>query len=148
MSKRLLCLTMLLMLAVPASWVLEAGAQEAGVSVADRAAVQAVIQSQLAAFQRNDGAAAFSYAAPAIQQKFGDAESFMTMVRSGYAAVHRPQEVEMREIRAAGDALLQEVLFVGPDGQPVLAVYRMERQADGSWRIAGVVLIAAPDSIA
>ena len=141
--KRLLLLTMFLLLVAPASW-----AQETAISPTDRTAVQAVIQSQLAAFQRDDGAAAFSYAAPAIQRKFGDAERFMAMVRSGYAAVHRPREVEMRRLRAEGDALLQEVLFVGPDGQPVLAVYRMERQADGAWRIAGVVLLAAADSTA
>ena len=54
----------------------------------------------------------------------------------------------MRDLRPEGENLLQEVLFVGPEGQPVLAIYRMERQPDGSWRIAGVVSISAPDSMA
>jgi hypothetical protein len=38
---------------------------------------------------------------------------------------------------------LQEILVVGPDGQPVLAEYIMQRQPDGSWRINGVILLAA-----
>jgi len=29
---------------------------------------------------------------------------------------------------------------IGPDGRGVIALYRMEEQPDGSWRIAGVTL--------
>jgi hypothetical protein len=41
--------------------------------------------------------------------------------------------------------LLQEVYVVGPDGNPVLAIYEMQRQPDGSWRINGCWLTRAPD---
>jgi hypothetical protein len=33
---------------------------------------------------------------------------------------------------------------VGPDGQAVIALYVMERQPDGSWRINGVYLLQVP----
>jgi hypothetical protein len=33
---------------------------------------------------------------------------------------------------------------IGPDGQPALALYAMERQPDGSWRIAGCTLTRPP----
>jgi len=29
---------------------------------------------------------------------------------------------------------------IGPDGRGVIALYRMEEQPDGNWRIAGVTL--------
>ena len=38
-----------------------------------------------------------------------------------------------------------EVYVVGPDGKPALAVYEMQRQPDGSWRINGCWLTPAPD---
>ena len=109
-------------------------------------AIRQVIEQQLAAFQRDDGAKAFSFASPGIQQRFRTPEIFMQMVRSGYAPVYRPREVEFRELRINGQTIQQEVLFVGPDGKPVLALYTMQQQADGSWRIAGVILLEAPDA--
>ena len=45
-----------------------------------------------------------------------------------------------------GSTIQQEVLFVGPDGKPVIAVYTMQQQTDGSWKINGVYLITAPDA--
>ena len=128
-------------------WLSVATAQaqtEATVSDADRTSIRGVIESQLAAFQRDDGAEAFSYAAPGIQRKFGNPDIFMQMVRSGYAMVYRPQEVQILDLRINGNTIQQDVLFVGPDGKPVIAVYTMQQQEDGSWRIAGVYLRAVP----
>jgi hypothetical protein len=104
-----------------------------------------VIEGQLAAFQRDDGAAAFAFASPEIQTKFHDPDTFMQMVRSGYRPVYRPQEVEFRDLVLHEGTPIQEVLVVGPDGQPVMAIYFMEQQPDGSWRISGCTLVRAPD---
>ncbi|MFQ6017170.1 MAG: DUF4864 domain-containing protein [Kiloniellaceae bacterium] len=122
-------------------------ADEAGLSEADRRSIRGVIESQLQAFRRNDAALAFSFAAPGIREKFGTPENFMTMVRTGYPAVYRPREVEFRGLRRPGREPVQEVLFVGPDGAPVLALYAMQRQPDGSWRINGVYMLDAPDEM-
>ena len=112
---------------------------------ADKAAIQAVIQSQIAAFQKDDGPTAYGYASPTIQQKFGNPEIFMEMVRTGYAAVYHPREVEFRDLKSENGRLLQEVFVVGPDGRPALAIYEMQRQSDGSWRINGCWLVQTPD---
>jgi len=53
----------------------------------DVAAAQGVIRSQVEAFSRDDAAAAYSYAAPAIQEIFPQADVFMSMVRNSYAPV-------------------------------------------------------------
>ena len=55
----------------------------------DVAAAQSVIRSQAEAFGRDDAAAAYSYAAPAIHDMFPQADIFMTMVRRSYAPVYR-----------------------------------------------------------
>ena len=68
----------------------------------DQSAIRGIIESQLEAFQRDDGTRAFSYASPGIRQRFGTADNFMAMVRSGYAAVYRPQEVEFLDSRVRG----------------------------------------------
>src|SRR6266849_5014477 len=55
----------------------------------DVAAGQSVIRSQVEALGRDDAAAAYSYAAPAIQDVFPQADIFMDMVRQSYAPVYR-----------------------------------------------------------
>lgn len=133
LTRLILCLGILV---VP----LTAGAQSAG----DAAAIRGVIQSQLDAFQRDDGSEAFSYASPAIQQLFRTPEIFMDMVRTGYAPVYRPQSYQFQGLDGSLAGPVQEVLMIGPDGTPVIARYTMQRQPDGSWRIHGCTLTRAP----
>ncbi|MDP2329292.1 MAG: DUF4864 domain-containing protein [Reyranella sp.] len=121
-----------------------AQAQQPDVSAADRAAIRDVIQSQVEAFRRDDGNAAFGYASPMIQGMFGEANVFMDMVRQGYRPVYRPQTFDFREIVDLHGEVAQKVHVVGPDGRPVTAVYPMTRLPDGSWRINGCYLLA-PD---
>ena len=109
-------------------------------------AIKAVIAQQLAAFRADDGDLAFSYASPAIQEKFGSVEEFMSMVRHGYEIVYRPQSAEFLEARRHDGITAQAVHFVGPDGRGTIAIYIMERQEDGSWRIDGVRLIPAEEA--
>jgi hypothetical protein len=122
-----------------------ASAGDGAPTAADGQAIRQVIEGQIAAFRREDGAAAFAYASPGIQSRFGDVETFMDMVRTGYAPVYHPREVEFRRLQVHDGLPIQEVLVVGPDGQPVTALYFMERQPDGSWRISGCTLVKAPD---
>ena len=114
------------------------------VSGADREAVAAVIARQIEAFRRDDGDAAFAFAAPSIRDLFMTPERFMAMVRTGYAPVYRPREFRFAHTEADGGLLVQFVAIIGPDGAPVVAAYTMERQPDGSWRIAGCVLLEPP----
>ncbi len=114
-------------------------------SDADRSSIREIIEGQLAAFQRDDGTQAFSYASPTVRRQFVTPERFMHMVRTGYAPVYRPREVTFRDLVMAGDVPVQKVLLVGPDGVPVMAVYPMQRQADGSWKIDGCMLVGVGD---
>lgn len=120
-------------------------AGDAPVGAADTTAIRAVISDQLGAFLRDDGAGAFADASPAIQQDFHDPDTFMAMVRTGYQPVYRARGVEFRDLGEVENRLIQQVYMTGPDGIPVLALYEMQRQPGGSWRINGVSIARAPD---
>ena len=129
-------------------WAVSAAAQTAPVSAADEVRIRAVVADQLAAFQRDDAKAAFAVASPSIQQRFQTPGIFMQMVKTGYAPVYRPRKVEFRDLADAEGIPVQRVYLVGPDGVLVIALYPMERQADGSWRIDGCYLVRADDDMA
>jgi hypothetical protein len=129
-----------ILLAALALAVPPAQAQDAG-------AIRGVIESQLDAFRRDAKAEAFSYASPDIQRIFRNPDRFMQMVRSGYPQVYRPQAVEFQALKPVAEGrAIQEVFFVGPNGVGSLALYVMERQPDGTWKIDGVRLTELPDS--
>ena len=117
-------------------------AQEVNVSPADREAIRTIIQSQVEAFRRDDGDAAFGFASPTIRGMFGSPETFMDMVRQGYQPVYRPQEFDFGEIVTLDGQITQKVHVVGPDGRPVTAYYPMTQLSDGTWRINGCYLQA------
>ena len=41
----------------------------------------------------------------------------------------------------SGRDTVQKVFLVGPDGKSYVAVYSLQRQPDGSWRINGCTLV-------
>ncbi len=111
----------------------------------DQEAIHQVIQSQLDAFQRDDGATAFGYASPVLQQKFGDPATFMQMVKSGYPPVYRPRSVAFDKLVDTQQGPDQILRLVGPDGNSYLAHYLMQKQPDGSWMINGCYLTRLED---
>ena len=113
----------------------------------DVAAAQKVIRSQVEAFSRDDAAAAYSHAAPAIQEMLPQAEMFMAMVRGSYAPVYRHRSFEFGEARAAGGKIAQRVRIVDAEGLPWEALYTLERQPDGSLKISGCTLLKAGQSV-
>jgi hypothetical protein len=110
-----------------------------------RAAVRMVIERQLDAFRRDDAVDAFSYAAPSIRELFETSDRFLDMVRRGYAPLYRSERpIFVRGRLMEPGVFLQEVAFTGPNGKGWSALYTLERQSDGEWRISGCVLKPAP----
>jgi len=104
-------------------------------------AAQGTIESQFKAFLADDGALAYFWAAPGIKQAFPDVGIFMGMVESGYMPVRRPRHWAFGEaVETSASSVVQQVLIVGPDGKDYEAVYTLELQPDGVWRITGVSL--------
>jgi Domain of unknown function (DUF4864) len=107
----------------------------------DVASAQGVIRSQVEAFSRDDAAAAYSHAAPAIQEIFPRADIFMSMVRNNYAPVYRHKSFDFGEARVSDDTIAQRVHIVDADGIPWEALYTLQRQLDGGVKITGCVLL-------
>jgi hypothetical protein len=107
-------------------------------------AAQTVIDGQLKAFIANDGAAAYSFAAPNVKRIFPTVETFMSMVTNGYPPVRKPQTYSFGKVQQTGPtSIVQQVLIVGPDGKDYEAVYTLEQQPDGSFQITGCSLRAS-----
>ncbi len=113
----------------------------------DVAAAQGVIRSQAEAFARDDAAAAYSYAAPALHGMFPQADIFMSMVQRSYAPVYRHRSFEFGESQAEGGEIAQRVHIIDADGQAWEALYTLERQPDGSLKIIGCVLLKAGQAV-
>jgi len=113
----------------------------------DVAAAQNVIRSQEQAFSRDDAAAAYSFAAPAIRQLFPRAEIFMDMVQNSYAPVYRHKSFEFGEARTEGNWVAQRVHIVDANGEPWDALYTLEQQSDGSLKITGCSLLKAGEAV-
>jgi hypothetical protein len=109
----------------------------AEVSRRDAAAIRAVVSDQLDAFARDDARRAFSLATEGIRAHFGTAEAFMAMVRSDYAVVYRPRKVEFDKPVVIEGEVMQPVRMIDGQGAAWIALYPMERQANGRWRING-----------
>lgn len=110
----------------------------------ERAAIQAIIEAQLAAFARDDAEAAFALASRPIQEKFGDARSFMAMVKTAYPVVYRPASVAYLTPEGGDGRFTQQVHFIDEEGRHWLALYALIRLPDASWRINGCAIQAAP----
>jgi hypothetical protein len=109
----------------------------------DVAAAQGVIRAQEQAFDRGDAAAAYSHAAPAIQQIFPQPDIFLQMVQQAYPPVYRHKSFEFGEARAAGGQIAQRVHIVDDNGEAWEALYTLEQQPDGSLKITGCSLLKA-----
>ena len=115
------------------------------VSDAEAREFQRIITGQLEAFNANDGAGAYGYAAPTIRRMFPTPEIFMSMVMKGYPPIYRRQSYSFGRIgNEMGGAPTQHVTIIDLNGKVWTALYAMERQPDGSWKIVGCQLVAAP----
>jgi hypothetical protein len=113
----------------------------------DIAAAQSVISAQEQALGRDDAAAAYSYAAPAIRQRFPQPDVFMSMVRDAYTPVYRHRSFEFGEAKVDGDWIAQRVHIVDANGEMWEALYTLEREADGSLKITGCTLLKAGQAV-
>lgn len=116
-------------------------------AIADDAGTQAAqssIDAQLKAFIADDNALAYSYAAPNVKKIFPTLDIFMNMVTRGYQPVQKPLSYSFGKSEWTGaNAIAQQVFVVGPDGKDYEALYTLELQPDGVWRITGVSFRAA-----
>lgn len=115
-----------------------------GFATEDIAEIRNMIIGQISAFREDNAEKAFSFAAPEIRNIFRTPEMFLYMVRKSYQAVYRPRKYEFRTIRNIDGKVVQPVTLVGPSGVTETALYIMELQPDGTWRIGACIMAQEP----
>lgn len=107
----------------------------------DVTAAQGVIRAQEQALARDDAAGAYSHAAPAIREIFPAPDIFMSMVQNGYAPVYRHKSFEFGDSKSEGNSIAQHVHIIDANGEAWEALYTLEQQPDGSYKITGCSLL-------
>jgi hypothetical protein len=131
----------------PAATPMHAAGDEAHAALAEAEwrAIQKTIGDQLAALKAGDGARAFSYASPGIRDRFGDPDTFLAMVRGSYSSLLDARYTEFLEGAVIDGRTIQPLRLVLNDETVLVALYEMQRDDGGGWRIAGCVL--APSTV-
>jgi hypothetical protein len=122
-----------------------AQANDPPLAKAEWQAIKKVISQQLAALRAGDGVKAFSYATPGIQAQFVDAGNFMAMVRNAYSPLLDARYDEFLEGAVIDGVIVQPLRLIARDNTVLVALYTMERQKRGGWRISGCVI--APSTV-
>ena len=105
--------------------------------------IRNIIVKQIEAFKSNDPETAFLLASPGIREQFGTAENFMEMVKEDYSVILLHSNFEFRELQKQDNiGFIQTVFFEKKSGKAILALYFMELQPNGEWRINGCKLVS------
>jgi hypothetical protein len=107
------------------------------IRASDWKSIKQVISAQRAALIAGEGEKAFGYATPAIRAQFGDADIFMAMVQVGYPALLTARYTEFLEGAVIGGLIIQPLRLIDADNSVHVALYTMEKQKNGAWRISG-----------
>ena len=118
--------------------LLTLAATAAGQGADPRADMARTVLDQLAAFRRDDWAAAYAYASATIQSRF-DLEAFRQMVTGGYPPIARSTTATVSHVEVVDPSHgLVEVRVEGANGEMVDALYELVDE-QGQWRINGVL---------
>jgi len=107
--------------------------------------IRAVVSAQRDALVAGDGERAFAQATPGLRRRYRTAAAFMRMASEGYRPLVDARYVEFLEGAIIEGSTIQPLRLVMPDGGVLVALYEMQRQRDGSWRIAACVI--APSTV-
>ena len=102
--------------------------------------IKGVIGDQLVALRKDEGARAFAFATRALQAQFESAENFMRMVHAGYQPLIDARYDEFLEGAMIEGRVIQPLRIVLTDDTVLVALYTMQKDDDGRWRIAGCIL--------
>lgn len=117
-------------------------AASASLATDNLTSARGVIEKQIAAFLNDDVDTAYAFATPAVQKNFPEPRLFLEMVKKNMPPVYRPGNYAFGRALSEtdGGTIAQELLITGPKGKDWRAVYVLQRQDDGNYRINGVRL--------
>ncbi|HEX2531068.1 MAG TPA: DUF4864 domain-containing protein [Burkholderiaceae bacterium] len=115
-------------------------AAAAPVAPADVKSIRHVVQSQLKALAEDDAAKAFSLATRSTRAQLGSADNFLQLIKEEYSPIYRNRLAIFSEAEIINGNTIQVVRITDRDSHVWVALYQMEREHDGSWKIDGCSL--------
>ncbi|MDQ9171671.1 DUF4864 domain-containing protein [Oxalobacteraceae bacterium R-40] len=115
-----------------------AAAQEAHGSVAQ--AVTQVVRSQLNAFAEDDAETAFKLSTASTRQLIGTPDGLLSVIKHKFTPIYRHRKAMFSEPEIINRSALQIVHLTDADNLVWIAIYQVEQEADGIWRVDGCQL--------
>lgn len=112
-----------------------------GISKEDRIAITSVVQLQLQALADDDADTAFALATADTRTKLGNSATFLQIIKQKFGPIYRHQRAIFSQPEVIGGHTLQAVRLTDGDSSVWLAIYLMQREADGKWKIADCKLL-------
>jgi hypothetical protein len=129
----------------PGHALAQARPDESSLPATEWTAIRATVRAQIDALRAGDAAKAFGLAAPATRAHYRSADAFLRMVERGYPPLLGARYDEFLDGAVLGGTVIQPLRLVQPDNTVLVALYTMQRQRDGQWRIVGCEL--APSTV-
>ena len=95
---------------------------ELPIARSDAAAIRSVITAQIDAFRHDDAEGAYRIASPQIETRFGNAATFLAMVKTTYPAVYGAHDVNFGPVVRRGGGSVRQVGLGGAEGRRAVAV--------------------------
>jgi hypothetical protein len=107
----------------------------------DRVAIRGVVQLQLEALADDDADTAFALATADTRSKLGDPYTFLQIIKDEFRPIYRHRRALFSRPETVDGHALQIVRLTDRDNLVWVAIYQMQREMDGSWKIADCQLL-------
>jgi hypothetical protein len=103
-------------------------------------AVTLAVQSQLHAFSEDDAETAYNLATESTKNLAGTPNDFLKVIKQRFTPIYRHRHALFSEPEIIEGHALQVVQLIDHDNLVWIAIYEVEREADGKWKIDGCQL--------
>ncbi|HEY8609116.1 MAG TPA: DUF4864 domain-containing protein [Noviherbaspirillum sp.] len=111
------------------------------ITTADAIAIHETVRNQMEALSKDDASGAFELATQEKRQMIGNADVFLRMMKEEYNPIYRSQVVIFSSPEVVDGDPVQVVRVTDGYGKVWLAVFWMQQEEDGSWKIDGCHLL-------
>lgn len=111
------------------------------VETRDAKSIQAVVKSHLKALAEDDAPRAFASATSEAREQLGTPENFLNLIKQEYSPIYHSRQAVFMPAELINGQTIQFVRVTGADNRIWVALFRMERDEDDSWKIAGCELV-------
>lgn len=111
------------------------------VSQEDQLAIKAVVASQLEALAADNADAAFALATADTRSRLRNSDTFLQIIKQQFTPIYRHQRALFSAPEVIAGRMVQIVRLTDSESSVWLAIYQMQKESDGQWKIAGCRLI-------